>query len=209
MGANESNPVRNMDKRTARREYREDFLTAIRSYRERYQIDERKEDRERERGIESDRDGDIESDREREGGERGEDIDRRKGKGKIPYEERERDLERDFDWNTSSIRVCVRKRPIFKDEIQHYEFDVITCLDDGTIVIHDARMHSDMKRQFLNHHKFKFDHIFNEECKNNDVYDYTAKPMTKFAFNGGFATCLMYGQTGSGILGFFASHNLI
>lgn len=34
MGQNESNPVRNMDKRTARREYRDDFMEAISLYRQ-------------------------------------------------------------------------------------------------------------------------------------------------------------------------------
>lgn len=149
MGQNESNPVRNMDKRTARREHRENFSSAIASYRS-----------------------------------------RRLG---------EEELEREgMDWETGIIRVCVRKRPIFPDEITHFEFDVITCVNRQTVVVHDARMHSDMKRMCLKHYQFNFDRIFHERNNNDEVYLETAAPMTQFAVEGGFATCLMYGQTGSG-----------
>jgi hypothetical protein len=149
MGQNESNPVRNMDKRTARREHRDPFSSAISSYRYR-------------------RLGEDEVDN---GG---------------------------MIWETGDIRVCVRKRPIFKEEISNYEFDVITCVNRQTVVVHDARMHSDMKRMCLKHYEFKFDRIFNEKTNNDEVYLETAAPMTQFAIEGGFATCLMYGQTGSG-----------
>lgn len=151
MGQNESNPVRNMDKRTARREYRENFSSGISSYRF-----------------------------------------RRMG-------EPETQSSGELDWNTGNIRVCVRKRPIFQDELSHYEFDVITCVNKQTIVIHDARMHSDMKRMFLKHYEFKFDRIFNEKSSNDEVYLETTASMMQFAVDGGFATCLMYGQTGSGM----------
>lgn len=101
----------------------------------------------------------------------------------------------DDGWEDGSIRVCVRKRPIFKPELLNFEFDVITCLDGANVVVHDARMGKDMRKMMLNHHMFSFDRIFNEKCGNDEVYEQTAAPLTKIAISGGFATCLMYGQS--------------
>jgi hypothetical protein len=143
-----SNPIRNMDKRTARREHGEAFNTAIQNYRSRVGFNLKNE---------------------------------------VKYE--------DDDWEEGSIRVCIRKRPIFKPELQNFEFDVITCEDGENVTVHDARMGKDMRQMILNHHSFAFDRIFNEKCGNDEVYEETAAPLTKIAIAGGFATCLMYGQS--------------
>ena len=149
MGNSESNPVRNMDKRTARREYKDDFAAAIERFRHR-------------------------TNRQ---------INDSPGEG-------------DRNWDNGSIRVCVRKRPIFRSELKSFEFDVVTCYSGKRIIIHDARMHTDMKRQFINHHEFEFDRVFDERCNNDEVYADTAAPLIDIAVSGGYATCLMYGQTG-------------
>lgn len=159
MGNAESNPVRNMDKRTARREYRETFSNAIASYRAKVAAMGHSED------ACSELNGDAR-----------------------PAE----------DSNSNSVRVCVRKRPIFNYEIKDHEFDVITCVGQKTIVVHDARMHADMKRQYLHHYEFNFDNVFSEKASNEEVYAAAASPLVKYASLGGFSTCLMYGQTGSG-----------
>jgi hypothetical protein len=148
MGAAESNPVRNMDKRTARREYRKEFSAAIMRYR------------------------------------------RLVGEG---AEQPEPEVGRD-----AAVRVCIRKRPIFDYELENQEFDVITCVGQSTLVVHDARMHPDMRRQFLHHHEFHFDNVFNENATNAQVYEAAALPLVRFVMQGGYSTCLMYGQTGSG-----------
>lgn len=98
----------------------------------------------------------------------------------------------------NSVRVCIRRRPIFQHELKDHEFDVITCIDKKKIVVHDARMHIDMKKQYLHHHEFSFDNVFDQNVSNKDVYNATANPLVRFAAAGGYATCLMYGQTGSG-----------
>jgi kinesin family member 2/24 len=150
-----SNPIRNMDKRTARREYKDDFCYAIDNFR---------------RSLALCQAGGLASGKDREG-----DV-----------------------WKNGTIRVCVRKRPIFKDEIEKSEFDIVTCIGDDMIVIHDARMATDMKKQYINHHEFAFDRVFDENTSNQYVYSQTAAPLVDIALSGGDATCLMYGQTGSG-----------
>jgi hypothetical protein len=159
MGNNESNPIRNMDKRTARREYRGAFINAITTYRKR-------------------------------------------GKDQSSTDDELTNPLRDISWVTESdqnIRVCVRKRPIFKHEIEDFEFDVVSAVSGRLAVIHDGRMHTDMRRQFMNHHEFLFDKVFDEKTKNEDVYLSAVAPLVKFAaIEGGYCTCLVYGQTGSG-----------
>eukprot|EP01035_Chromulina_nebulosa_P042115 gene42115-57025_t len=161
--AESSNPLKNLDKRTARREYREAFSAAIHSYRENYV-------------------------NKRLGGEA-------------------------LEWQDGSIQVFVRKRPLFKHEIENYEFDVVTacpgsnrrtvkegvgCPDVSKVVVHDARMHTDMLRQFMNHNEFEFDRVFDENADNATVYAATAKTLVDITLQGGFSTCMVYGQTGSG-----------
>ena len=153
MGAAESNPVRNLDKRTARRTYRDDFRGAIKRYRT---------------------------------------------STKVAQQWAFLASEDDRSWEAGDLKVCVRKRPIFKSELQGKEFDVLTVTHGKLITVHDARMHADMRRQLMNHHEFIFDRVFNENADNDQVYAGTAAALVQEALKGGFATCLMYGQTGSG-----------
>ncbi|KAJ1427821.1 P-loop containing nucleoside triphosphate hydrolase protein [Ochromonadaceae sp. CCMP2298] len=102
------------------------------------------------------------------------------------------------EWLDGNIKVFVRKRPIFKRELDGFEFDVATCTTPTSCVIHDARMHIDMKRQLMNHHQFRFDRVFNEHSSNEAVYAATARSLVRICCEGGYSTCLVYGQTGSG-----------
>lgn len=95
MGSAESNPIRNMDKRTARREYKSDFCRAVGRYRE------------------VNKDG---------------------------IQVTQNAIRSDDADGCAGIKVFVRKRPIFKKEIELDEFDVITCLGGNQVTVHDARM---------------------------------------------------------------------
>lgn len=95
------------------------------------------------------------------------------------------------------LRVCVRKRPLFPHERAQGEFDALTGFP-GRIVVHDARMHADMRRMFMSHHDFAFDEVFDETANNEAVYARTAEVLAHNAVQGGRGTVMMYGQTGSG-----------
>jgi hypothetical protein len=142
-----------MDKRTARREYRHDFIAAISDFRSRHASEIRNLDR----------------------------------------------GHRNLSWDGDQcVRVCVRKRPIFKQELVESEFDVVSVLSNKKVIIHDARMHSDMKRQFMNNHEFDFDVAFDETSDNEEVYKCAVAELVKFSsIEGGYGTCLVYGQTGT------------
>ncbi|KAH0812321.1 hypothetical protein GEV33_010467 [Tenebrio molitor] len=95
------------------------------------------------------------------------------------------------------ITVCVRKRPLNKNELIKKEVDVITVPSKNQLIVHEPKTKVDLTK-YLENHLFKFDYTFNETCNNEIVYKYTAQPLIKTIFEGGFATCFAYGQTGSG-----------
>lgn len=95
------------------------------------------------------------------------------------------------------ITVCVRKRPVSRKEVMKKELDVICVPSKDQLIVHEPKSKVDLTK-FLENHKFRFDYAFNDECSNEIVYKYTAKPLVKTIFDGGMATCFAYGQTGAG-----------
>ncbi|XP_049817868.1 kinesin-like protein Klp10A isoform X2 [Aethina tumida] len=95
------------------------------------------------------------------------------------------------------ITVCVRKRPLNKKEMAKKEVDVITIPSKNQLIVHEPKNKVDLTK-YLENQLFRFDYAFDETCSNEMVYRYTAQPLIKTIFEGGFATCFAYGQTGSG-----------
>ncbi|KAH8398992.1 hypothetical protein KR222_009798, partial [Zaprionus bogoriensis] len=95
------------------------------------------------------------------------------------------------------ILVCVRKRPLNERELQLEELDVISVPRRELLVVHEPRKQVNLTR-FVNNHKFRFDHTFDESCSNAEVYEHTARPLVRHVLEGGNATCFAFGQTGSG-----------
>lgn len=95
------------------------------------------------------------------------------------------------------ITVCVRKRPLNKTEIARNEVDVVTIPATNQLILHEPKNKIDL-RKYMENQIFRFDYAFDESCNNELVYKYTAQPLIKSIFQGGFATCFAYGQTGSG-----------
>ena len=145
MGNSESNPVRNLDKRTARREYKDYFLNGIRQYNQSVLIDNDVAN-----STNNSSNKLISSPNDHATGIHGSVSSRNR---------------------TASIKVCARKRPFFTKEEKAGEFDVITCVDSKRIVTHDCRMEADMKSMYVNRNLFNFDSVFNDKCSNIDVYN--------------------------------------
>lgn len=95
------------------------------------------------------------------------------------------------------ITVCVRKRPLSRKEVMKKEIDVISVPSKDQLIVHEPKNKVDLTK-FLEHHRFRFDYAFDDNCNNEMVYKYTAKPLVQTIFEGGMATCFAYGQTGSG-----------
>nr|XP_033505886.1 kinesin-like protein KIF2C isoform X1 [Epinephelus lanceolatus]XP_033505887.1 kinesin-like protein KIF2C isoform X1 [Epinephelus lanceolatus] len=95
------------------------------------------------------------------------------------------------------ICVCVRKRPLNKQEINKKEIDVVSVPGNGALLVHEPKQKVDLTK-YLDNQMFHFDYSFDETATNDLVYKFTAKPLVQSIFEGGMATCFAYGQTGSG-----------
>ncbi|XP_068594186.1 kinesin-like protein KIF2C isoform X2 [Cebidichthys violaceus] len=95
------------------------------------------------------------------------------------------------------ISVCVRKRPLNKQEITKKEIDVVSVPGNGALLVHEPKQKVDLTK-YLDNQVFHFDFSFNETATNDLVYKFTAQPLVQSTFEGGMATCFAYGQTGSG-----------
>uniref|UniRef100_A0A8C3TI27 Kinesin-like protein n=1 Tax=Catharus ustulatus TaxID=91951 RepID=A0A8C3TI27_CATUS len=95
------------------------------------------------------------------------------------------------------ICVCVRKRPLNKQELLKKEFDVVTVLNKCVLMVHEPKQKVDLTK-YLDTQTFRFDFSFDETSSNEMVYRFTARPLVETIFEGGRATCFAYGQTGSG-----------
>ncbi len=97
----------------------------------------------------------------------------------------------------SRIRVVVRKRPMNKREVERKEFDIAEVPQWDAVAVNEPKVKVDLTK-YTEHHKFMFDQVFDEETGNQEVYYYTARPLVSSIFNGKYATCFAYGQTGAG-----------
>uniref|UniRef100_A0A3B4V6R9 Kinesin-like protein n=1 Tax=Seriola dumerili TaxID=41447 RepID=A0A3B4V6R9_SERDU len=95
------------------------------------------------------------------------------------------------------ICVCVRKRPLNKQEINRKEIDVVSVPGNGSLLVHEPKQKVDLTK-YLDNQVFHFDYSFDETTTNDLVYKFTAKPLVQSIFEGCMATCFAYGQTGSG-----------
>ncbi|XP_004328342.2 kinesin-like protein KIF2C isoform X2 [Tursiops truncatus] len=95
------------------------------------------------------------------------------------------------------ICVCVRKRPLNKQELAKKEIDVISVPSKSVLLVHEPKLKVDLTK-YLENQAFCFDFAFDETASNEVVYRFTARPLVQTIFEGGKATCFAYGQTGSG-----------
>ncbi|KAM4605268.1 kinesin-like protein KIF2C [Polymixia lowei] len=95
------------------------------------------------------------------------------------------------------ICVCVRKRPLNRQEVNKKEIDVVSVPGKGSLLVHEPKQKVDLTK-YLENQVFQFDYSFDDTATNDLVYRFTAKPLVQSIFEGGMATCFAYGQTGSG-----------
>lgn len=103
------------------------------------------------------------------------------------------------------IRVCVRKRPLNKKELERAEKDIAPTSGVRSINVNEPkyvciiivyvfiltsvyRMKVDLTK-YIEQHNFTFDDVFDSEDSNEKIYQRTAQPLVKYVFDGGKATC--------------------
>ncbi|XP_071554788.1 uncharacterized protein [Temnothorax nylanderi] len=92
---------------------------------------------------------------------------------------------------SDSVKVAIKVRPLIKREKD--ENSSIQWVTQGnTIVANDAELRKRADGGF------EFDHIFDMDSTNNDVFDNVVRPIVDAAVNGFNGTVFAYGQTSSG-----------
>jgi len=101
----------------------------------------------------------------------------------------------------SSIKICVRKRPLNEKEKSLNTFDIITTktgrYPNSQLYLHEPKTSVSMSKTIENH-EFYFDHVYDEYSTNKMIYMDIAEPLVENFFDGGKVTFFAYGQTGSG-----------
>jgi hypothetical protein len=67
------------------------------------------------------------------------------------------------------------------------------------LYLHEPKVKLDLGRDIFTH-KFQFDHVFDENATNKEVFDVIATPMLETFKENGSATIFAYGQTGTNSL---------
>lgn len=88
----------------------------------------------------------------------------------------------------TSVRVCLRVRPLLPYEISANASKVLTFPQPTSLVID----HQSSPRPFT------FDYVFDDFASQDTVYEGSVRPLVDSYLSGYNATILAYGQTGSG-----------
>lgn len=83
--------------------------------------------------------------------------------------------------------------------MSNHAFDVITAATEAYpyahVYLHEPKVRLDMSKD-INTHRFSFDHVFDENASNADIYDANVNDLIKNLFKGGRVSLFAYGQTG-------------
>lgn len=64
--------------------------------------------------------------------------------------------------------------------------------------MHENKFKVDGITKYIENSEFEFDNAFNDDESNEELYQYSIKPILDLVFNTGTITIFAYGQTGSG-----------
>ena len=95
------------------------------------------------------------------------------------------------------ICVCVKKRPVFMNELSNGEIDCVS-VSNPVITVHECKYKVDGITKFVDNSEFIFDNSFSHSESNDELYKYSIQPILDLTFNQGIVTVFAYGQTGSG-----------
>uniref|UniRef100_A0A7S2JPI6 Kinesin motor domain-containing protein n=1 Tax=Haptolina brevifila TaxID=156173 RepID=A0A7S2JPI6_9EUKA len=99
---------------------------------------------------------------------------------------------------SGQFEVCVRKRPIWSSELESGEYDAVTTEEaNGRCAVHDGKAARDMSTYTL-HREYALDRVFDADSSEGHMHSTTLDPLLAHVCNGGRATLICFGQTGTG-----------
>ena len=88
--------------------------------------------------------------------------------------------------------MCIKKRPIFQQELASGEIDVISA-SNPNITVHECKYKVDGITKFIDNGVFEFDNTFADDESNEDLYTYSVETLLDLVFNTGTITIFAYG----------------
>ena len=80
------------------------------------------------------------------------------------------------------ITVFVKKRPIFTSELASGEIDCVS-VSNPKIHVHDCKYKVDGITKCIDNQEFEFDNAFSCEETNEELYNYSVRPIVDNVFN--------------------------
>ncbi|CAE7343918.1 DSK1 [Symbiodinium necroappetens] len=99
----------------------------------------------------------------------------------------------------TNFRVMARTRPLQPQELEDKLYESISSeRGNNAIVVHDGRVHRDGRTIYAVHSRFCLDAVFHERADNQEVFEEAVQPLLNASLEGGRATVVFFGQTGTG-----------
>lgn len=110
----------------------------------------------------------------------------------------------------TNIHVAIRVRPFSTRELESNQKSIVRVLDEKNLLFdpeddqdefffHGSKIkHRDITRRVNKKLTMDFDHVFDTECENRDVYEGCMQPMIKCLMDGYNCSIFVYGATGAG-----------
>ena len=99
----------------------------------------------------------------------------------------------------TNFRVMARTRPLQPQEVEDKLYESVSSENgNNAIIVHDGRVHRDGRTIYAVHSRFCLDAVFNERADNQEVFQEAVQPLLSSALDGGRATVVFFGQTGTG-----------
>ena len=99
----------------------------------------------------------------------------------------------------SRCKIFCRKRPVNNRERKAMDYDVVSVINNTTVVVHFPKLHYNGVTKSIEHAPFQFHRTFNETTTNQQVYEAIGKPLVDKCLHSTEPSLLFAtGQTGSG-----------
>ena len=101
----------------------------------------------------------------------------------------------------TNVTVAIRKRPLSAREIEFNPFSTVRILDNKIVILLDPYEYNGHGEIFKNRNKeqhYTFDHAFDEDASQEDIYNLTISPLLDSVLDGYNCTIFAYGATGAG-----------
>ena len=96
----------------------------------------------------------------------------------------------------SQITIAIRLRPLSQNEIELSDIESVSVVSETSLTV--SAENNNKKNNQIKYQQFFFDHVFDKNASQQEIYNKTTKPLLDNIIEGFNATVFAYGATGSG-----------